>query len=243
MYISLTFDIDWAPDFVLSELIKFLEQENLKSTFFVTHESCILRENSNNPLIEIALHPSFNHSLNNKSNIDFFSHFIELKSIYNNAVGFRSHCLFQSSQILIKAKELAMVYDSNLLLFNQVNLMPFVHPSLDMLRIPYVFSDDTFLFNNNNDMNILSLFENNQSPYLVFGFHPIHVYLNSENIERYAIVKNDLQNEILLKKNINNQKRGIRDLLDELINYGKEKNIKFLQMKEIYEMETLKIKK
>jgi len=243
MHVSITFDIDWAPDFIISDLIKLINDLNLKCTFFVTHRSDVLINNLNNSLIEYALHPSFNHSLMTNYSSDFFCHFFELKSIYKNAVGFRSHCLFQSSQIFFKAKELGMMYDSNLLLLDQKNIKPFFHVAFKILRIPYVFSDDTFLVDDNKNKSILSLFDKNQSPYLVFGFHPIHVYLNSESIERYSQIKNDIQNEYLLQNNINTKVKGIKDFFYDLIRYVSEKKINFIQMKEIYEIEISKVKK
>lgn len=46
-----------------------------------------------------------------------------------------------------------------------------------------------------------------------------------------------------LEININTKEKGIRDLLSSIIKYGKDNNIYFIPMREIYDMEISKIRK
>ena len=40
--VILTFDIDWAPDFIIKDIAEVLIKKNIPSVWFVTHESEIL---------------------------------------------------------------------------------------------------------------------------------------------------------------------------------------------------------
>ena len=62
--IFLTFDIDWCSDEVLSFTLDIIEKNNIKATFFVTHETLLLERMRDNPKIELGIHPNFNFLLN-----------------------------------------------------------------------------------------------------------------------------------------------------------------------------------
>ena len=40
----ITFDIDWAPDFALSQCLDLLDHANITATFFTTHKTCMNAE-------------------------------------------------------------------------------------------------------------------------------------------------------------------------------------------------------
>ena len=58
--VFLTFDIDWASDFVLEYCIDLIESAQVKATFFVTHETPLLERLRENPNFELGIHPNFN---------------------------------------------------------------------------------------------------------------------------------------------------------------------------------------
>ena len=64
----LTFDVDWASEEMLHDVIQLLEKYNCKATFFATHKSKIIESLSNSSNFEIGLHPNFNFLLLNKTN-------------------------------------------------------------------------------------------------------------------------------------------------------------------------------
>ena len=55
--LSLTFDIDWAPDFMVEEIINILETYSIKATFFATHDSKVLQKLNFSKNYEVGLHP------------------------------------------------------------------------------------------------------------------------------------------------------------------------------------------
>ena len=48
----ITLDIDWSPDFIIRNVSKVLRKNNVKATWFVTHESPVLDELRENKLFE-----------------------------------------------------------------------------------------------------------------------------------------------------------------------------------------------
>ena len=57
----------------------------------------------------------------------------------------------------------------------------------------------------------------------VFDFHPIHLYLNTENLVEIWKVKSDLNNKALLDQNINHNNFGVRNFLNSLLENVKMK--------------------
>ena len=56
---AITFDTDWAPDWMMNEIASILISNEVKSTWFVTHDSpflTVLREKPS--LFEIGIHPN-----------------------------------------------------------------------------------------------------------------------------------------------------------------------------------------
>jgi len=55
----LTFDCEWAPNFILEHVSNLLIESEVKSTWFVTNESAIIEELKQNSLFELGIHPNF----------------------------------------------------------------------------------------------------------------------------------------------------------------------------------------
>lgn len=59
----LTFDIDWACDGVLADTIDLVEEADVCATWFVTHDTPLLKRLRENPKFELGIHPNFNNIL------------------------------------------------------------------------------------------------------------------------------------------------------------------------------------
>ena len=71
--IFLTFDVDWATDEVIEDVLLFCEPFDVEITLYATHQSNILSQLSAIKKYEIGLHPNFNNLLKGQdSNVDFF---------------------------------------------------------------------------------------------------------------------------------------------------------------------------
>ena len=214
----LTFDMDWCSDFVLSYCLDILEKKNVGGTFFVTHDTPLLNRIKENPNMELGIHPNFNFLLNGdyrygKDYKEVIDHYL---SLVPNAISVRSHSLVQSSGILDYFNEKGLIFDLNLFIprNSEIQLKLFKNWSQGLLRVPYFWEDDAhILYKDNNSVDHYLCFPGLK----VFDFHPIHLYLNTENLARYERVKSDLNNKALLDQNINHNNFGVRNFLNSLL--------------------------
>lgn len=215
--VFMTFDIDWCNDDILLFTIDLIKKYKIKVTLFITHHTDIIKDLSNDDNIEIGIHPNFNFLLNGnfkygKTIKEIIEYFLE---IFPNAVSVRSHSLTQNTYILEELSKRGIKYDLN-------NFIPFFDKSIylkpykylfNIIKIPFFFEDDFYLIQENKK-NIADYI--NYKGLKVFNFHPIHIYLNTERIERYQEAKKFL-NSPKIRDFINTKSYGIRNLFIELI--------------------------
>lgn len=213
--IFLTFDIDWCGDEVLAYVLDILESYNIKATFFVTHKTKLLKRMRDNQNIELGIHPNFNFLLNGdfrqgKNAKEVIRHY---KKYVEDAVSYRSHSLTQSGFIYPFFEEEGFVYDCNTFIPScGAVLFPYKHTK-QLIRVPHFFEDDVRELYD-MDCNISKYM--NYNGIKVFDFHPIHIFLNTEKIERYNDSKNYFNQ---LKKHTNNNTYGTQNFLTDLIEH------------------------
>jgi hypothetical protein len=205
-------DIDWCHEEVMANTVEVFESHGVKCTFFATHKSDVLLR-SNKDLFEVGLHPNFNNLLLERKGDRTAKEIVaDLLEIYPAAVGLRSHSLTQSSPLLDIAVQAGLKYESNMLVPYQ-RVKPFRSWN-GLIRLPFSWEDDvhwtyghsfdSFGMEPSNDVTIVS-------------FHPIHVFLNAENHERYAEAKKNYHSPAHLKGLINTKTKGARTMLIELL--------------------------
>ena len=216
--IFMTFDIDWTSDDVLGHTIDLIEKYDICATFFVTHHTPLLARLKENPCIELGIHPNYNFLLNGdfrygKTIDEVIEYYLE---IVPDAVSVRTHSLVQSSPILESFSKHGLKYEVNLLLPRQtgIPLKPFVYMDKRLIRVPYFWEDDTHVhYGTPWDV---SLFLNVDS-LKVFDFHPIHVFLNTESIERYERSKSSQGDHRKLCDFVNRDTYATKNFLIDLI--------------------------
>ncbi|MBC7864467.1 MAG: hypothetical protein IAF38_15945 [Bacteroidia bacterium] len=214
----LTFDIDWASDDVLSHTIDLLEKHNVCATFFVTHETPLLARLRSNSAFELGIHPNFNFLLNGdfrygKNPAEVIDYYLKMVP---DAVSVRSHSVTYNSQILDTLYNRKLKYDLNIYLPRRSGIIskPVLFPGYGMTRLPYFWEDDDhFLYDEDPDASLYL----EHAGLKIFDFHPIHVFLNSENHARYDKARNDLQNFAKLKEHVNKEPHGINGFINGLI--------------------------
>lgn len=181
----LTFDIDWACDDVLSYSIDMVEQAGVAATWFVTHDTPLLKRLRDNPLFELGIHPNFNFLLNgdmaSKGNAKAIV--ADLLNIVPGAKSVRSHAMTQNSLLLDLFVKNGLTHDSNHFIPEQagISLKPWYLWN-GIIKVPYCWEDDVACIYTQNS----PISEVMQRPGLrVFDFHPIHIYLNTEDLARY----------------------------------------------------------
>jgi hypothetical protein len=189
--VVLTIDIDWAPDFTIDFVAEQLISRQVRATWFVTHMSPAVARLKQCPnLFELGIHPNFLPGSTHGDTSDAVLR--HCMTLVPEASSVRTHLLVQSTlllrQILAQSR---ITTDVSLFLPGT----PHIHPvewlwrRRTLLRIPYFWADDFEMERNIPSWRL--------APHLgvgkglkVFAFHPIHVYLNSADIEIYQTLKN-----------------------------------------------------
>ncbi|MDF1845436.1 MAG: hypothetical protein P1U77_28835 [Rubripirellula sp.] len=231
----ITFDMDWAPDFVIEEVSSMLRRHNVKSTWFVTHDSPAVRELQNEPdLFELGIHPNFLPNSSHGSTVrEVIKHCLE---IVPDAQACRTHCLIQSAEILDELIQQGIKMDASLLLFGAKHLEPvrYYSSSGSIWRVPYCWEDCCQLHKPGPLINDLTSHPFRGDRPRVFAFHPIHIYLNSVSMMSYRNATRNTkplnqQTETELSPHTNHD-FGIRNLFTGLLQASqKNASSKFLR--------------
>lgn len=232
----ITFDVDWAPDFMINEVSKILINHNIKATWFVTHNSPAIEGLRHYPeLFELGIHPNFYPgSTHGKTEEEVMA---QIKSIVTDAISMRTHGLYQNTNLLMKAvKDFGIKIDLSILLPYTTNITPhylkFRNYSEPLFRIPFFWEDDLELSASRPSWDF-----NNGKYHVpgikIFNFHPVHIALNSCSLSAYESLKNAIPvssvhpNDI---KQFKNSNAGVATLFSQLVQTlaGKGRKIKEL---------------
>jgi hypothetical protein len=189
--LALTFDIDWAPDFVIDAVAAPLLSRSVRATWFVTHQSpAVMRLAERPDLFELGIHPNFLSGSDHGSNPEeVLNHAMRLVP---DAVSVRTHALVQSGPIIDAILAYTSVtIDSSLFLPRMPSIRPIPYwrrGTRTLWRIPFFWSDLAEAERDVPDWSFTSLLQS--GPGLkVLDFHPIHVYLNSSDGDAYRRLK------------------------------------------------------
>jgi hypothetical protein len=198
--IFLTFDIDWAEDTVLHDTIDLVDEAGVAATWYVTHETPVLERLRSSQNYELGIHPNFNSLLegdgrNGRNTGEVIERIL---NIVPEAKSVRSHSLAQSSRVMEAFRRSGLTHDVNHFVpaHSGISLSPWLDWN-GLCRVPYFWEDDVeFMCGLQTNMTELVL----QHGLKVFDFHPIHVFLNTENLERYESTRHLHNNPLELIK-------------------------------------------
>ncbi len=180
--------MDWACDEVFADTIDFVEQADVCATWFITNDTPLLERLRSNPKFELGIHPNFNNilagspdSINGaraEETID------RLLAIVPEAKSVRSHSMTQSSLLLALFENKGLSHDCNHFIPHQVDieLSPWLHWN-GLIKVPYFWEDDVAALYGEDYAEFGKLVH--RKGIKVFDFHPIHVFLNTEKMDRY----------------------------------------------------------
>jgi hypothetical protein len=221
--IYLTFDIDWACDEVLADTIDLVEEADVCATWFVTHDTPLLKRLRDNPKFELGIHPNFNNILagmpEHANGMSAEETVDRLLSLVPEAKSVRSHSMTQSSVLLKLFLDKGLTHDCNHFIPHQagIELRPW-YLWTDLIKVPYFWEDDASVIYGENLGEIAQLTQ--RKGLKVFDFHPIHVFLNTERMERYEESRpfHRLPEKLLSFRN--NETLGVRTALKTLLELG-----------------------
>lgn len=173
----ITFDIDFAPDYMISHTLNILEEYNAPATFFVTHRSPLLVKLNENDNYEFGAHPYIGPNTTQGNGLgDIIG---KLMAIHPRAAGNRFHVLHYSYRDLAELGRLGFKYDVSTLRFNCPYLLPSFHKDLNMTLLTY-FWEDGICENSRIPLNLKSI--NPTTPGIkIFNFHPMNIYINGRD--------------------------------------------------------------
>ena len=236
--IAMTSDIDWAPEEVIKETLNIFEEYEVKCTLFCTHDSKAIKK-CNRDLFEIAIHPNFNTNLfqnNGDSPLEKIKHLLE---VFPEARGVRSHSLTTSPVLSDLFSNNGLEYESNYLMpySDKIELFKLWN---GIISIPINWEDNIhFLYEYPFDNLRIDI---NQNLLNVFNFHPIHIFLNTNNNLTYNNAKEHYQIPNKLVDFINNDNLGTRDILIKTLSEIRSKKLKNFHLSEIINLFNSKIK-
>ena len=191
-----TIEIDWADDAVISDTISIVEKADIEATWFVTHSTELINRLRENPKFEVGIHPNFNFLLDgdSRNGRDIKEVIEKLLDIVPEAKSLRSHSLLTSTRLLQLMPQYGLTHESNIYMSPAScdDLRPFRIWN-ELVRVPHSFEDDLYLLASSNcnasECETISRHIANEfvekNGFKVLDFHPIHVFLNTENLDRY----------------------------------------------------------
>jgi len=225
----ITFDIDWAPDFMIEDLLDLTQEVNL--TLFNTHKSKLI-EQIDKKKITIGVHPNLQLKSSQGANLIQVKNFV--KKI-GDIKFLRFHVLGHSyPDLKLFAKHGAQI-DTSILLMNQPYLYPNFHNDINLVRVPYIWEDGMVLNFGKNIKKSLNLYIPGIK---IINFHPIDIYLNTSNINHRSKFKNSFSSVLKASKKdcekfINKRNYGIRNFLIDILKIIKIKKLKTTNFKEL----------
>lgn len=185
----LSVDVDWASDDVLSDTLDFIEDAGVKACVFVTHDTPVLARIRACSLFELGLHPNFDGLLQGRGAFRSAADVIQqVRAVAPEAVVLRSHAMTTSGRWLPLYEEAGVTHLSNYVMFGVDSIRPFRHIN-GLVEVPVYFADDGYLYQEHRGDVTFDVAADLVTPgagVKVYNFHPIHVFLNSENLTRYA---------------------------------------------------------
>lgn len=221
--VVITVDVEWACAEVVRDVVRLLDERNLRATFFCTHPGIPLGNH------EKALHPNYRrrgnsylaHSekgvVSDQSDAELYRQVLQtVHEMYPEAVGARSHCLFFESGLLDAYRESGLQYDSNCFLPMAEHLEP-AAITTEILEFPIYYMDEWDLRNQATRFKLEGL-RLQTDGLKVLDFHPNLVFLNAATHDQYLASKNRYHDPDWLHEH-RRPERGARSLFWDVLNY------------------------
>ena len=239
-----TSDVDWAAEAALLIQQKIFDKYDIKATYFITHESPLIRKWHKVGKIDIGIHPNF---LPGSSHGDSFDKVIDtVMKLVPDAHCFRAHRCFDVTPVTHKLVKRGLLYDSNLVTNLQQDLGPIEHES-GLWRFPVFYEDGThFEWRRSWDF---SEFKDafGQPGLKVISTHPMITALNVTTPEYWAALKEKFPPDKWLRMTANeieaNMTRddrgdpaiGPKMFLESIAGFAREAGLTIMTLEELYQ--------
>lgn len=187
--VFLTFDFDWAHHDIVADCLGLLAGAGFpSSTWFVTHETPILEILRETPGVELGIHPNFRPLLGGSSyRGDARDEIGRLMRIVPDARAVRSHSVVTGSPLSEIYREYGITHESNVYIpaSSGIEVRPWFSQH-GLVQAPFSWADDVSTYR--AEPEALQLARANLG-LLILDFHPIHIFLNTETMDRYELTR------------------------------------------------------
>jgi len=230
-FAAISFDTDWAPEEVMDHTLKEILPGEIPATFFVTNSYRCLGGHSDKHEIAPHTNPL---ALTEEALLGELDE--KLAHCPTGCLGHRGHSLYWTERLRPIFRQKGIKYDSSTMMYLEGDIRPF-KIGHDLVELPLFFMDFFHLeccaLAGENPFSIDSLhLETNGLK--ILDFHPIHLFLNTPNIEFYASVKAHYQHPVELSKQKYNG-YGIKNCFEDILNRLVQLGYHFATLKNIYQ--------
>lgn len=226
-----TSDLDWAPESMTEEFIRFFNEENLPLTPFVTHHSETIKRNyRKDKLGYVGIHPNFAFDTTHGKDIDDV--ITNTSKFWPEARCFRSHYYVDSLFITQKLHSIGFKYDSNSCLFLQPDILP-QNLVTGLLRFP-VFFEDIIYADKTSPFRLPYIADKMMTGGLkIFNFHPIHFCINTPSVKYYATHRDELYSQENWRS-LTYDGDGLKTFLMEIVDFVKDHGFRTFYLEDLY---------
>jgi hypothetical protein len=218
--IAITFDTEWSPIPVLTFAREIMDRHGTAATWFCTDDKAKRCLGAGH---ELAVHPCFKSVRTEAATLS------RLLRLYPEARGSRSHSVYFHTRLTDLYKQFGIEYDCNYVIPARVKPWWLLN---GILEIPVNYADNyMFLQNNWFPIEELDCWRNPMP--VVFSFHPVHVYVNTESQEHYENVKQFYHDPEKLWIHRNNEVHGTEDYLLKLLEKIRQDDLETCTLGEI----------
>lgn len=231
--VCLTFDADFAPEYMIENVLEILKKYKASATFFATHPSNLLLELAKDNIHEVGTHPNLTpNSTQGKGLVNILDN---LTCYYPKVVGNRFHLLAYSYRDLIELGQQKFLYDVSTLRYNCPYILPAWHQDIGMVLLTYTWEDG--VCENAGLLLKLQSIDIESRGLKIINFHPLNIYLNGpDSTKRLTFLR---ENPELLNcpQKVAEQYRCKRDgsetVLIDLLSYLVSKRCHFFRLQDI----------
>lgn len=213
-------DVDFVPDFIISDTIELFEKNLMNATIFVTHQTNLIKKLYNSDFLEVGIHPNITvgttqDGCNNEEIIK------NLLKITDKPVSSKFHILGYSFRDLNLLGECGLKFDCSMLYYGTPYLLPTYHSDSDLVLAPYYWEDGhSHAMQKNIGFDMVGL----SCPGIkIFNFHPIDLFFNTESHEHRNKIKNQNTYTSQLDEScldfVNRERYGVRNYFEDLAKY------------------------
>lgn len=212
MIVCLTVDADWCPPKVRRDCLELIESAGVPYTFFATVD----QSPSDSPLAEDAWHPNF-------ADNDPDSEMDRLVRAVPGAVGLRPHRLVFFEGLrrdFLKKRGVRWLSATS---------QPERHEAGELFGLPEIGVNwgDNFWFGKRLEPDFTRMASDRPGIFMA-NFHPVHVFMNTETPDRYAMARPFYHDCEGLRALRNGVKRGVRDVLADVLDLSGKPGVRFM---------------